>query len=383
MGPDDDGPLTKESIPDLICEQVAKFSRKSLMARRTRRFNPQSVLDTPTGETRKSVIAIDIGGDKLIAARYERRNGMLERGFEYPVVKRDDGGSRYVDMLEYLAKEADANELPVGISFAGPTDGTKLVAAPNLPALFKDLHDRYDRDFANLFGSVAVTNDAEAGIMAASVEAIKHDRTTEHVIYIINGSGIGGAVLTKDRIYACEPGHVEVHPRLNRFKHPEQAQHVNHHVSHFEQRKACGMLRAAHVCMEVVAASKAGVEDIWFQLRHEQRSGREIAHQYLSGDRLALILYDNSALVTAHAIKGLAYAFKLHPDRTAVVGHGGIFNVPGYGERVRSILAKDNSQPGCLLFTKDFSTNACLDGAALAAMMRKPHRRPWRGSSVA
>jgi predicted NBD/HSP70 family sugar kinase len=302
----------------------------------------------------RSAIAIDIGGDKLIAAYYHVCNGRLERMSE-DVVWRDEGGARYVDILERLAGEAHQHRLPVGISFAGPTDGTKLVAAPNLPALLQYLYDRYGGDFANLFPSVTVTNDAEAGIMAASVEAIKQHPTTRHVIYIINGSGLGGAVLTGNKIYACEPGHVEIHPQLNRFN----------------QGKPCGMLGARHVCIEVVAASKAGIEDLWFHLCSEQRSGREIATRYLSGDRLALVLYDNSARVTAHAIKGLAHAFELDLDQTAVVGHGGIFNVPGYGERVRSILAKDSSQPGCLLFTKDFSTNACLDGAAIAAVLRK------------
>jgi predicted NBD/HSP70 family sugar kinase len=321
------------------------------------------VLDIPTEETGKSVLAIDIGGDKLIAARYDLHDGRLERKFDI-VVRRDEGGSRYVGMLTKLADLAHRARLPVGISFAGPTDGTRLVAAPNLPALFQDLHDRYSGDFANLFPSVTVTNDAEAGIMAASVEAIKHHPTMRHVIYIINGSGLGGAVLSDGTIYACEPGHIEVDPQLNAFN----------------QGKPCGMLGAAYVCIEVVAASKAGIEDLWFQRRSKPCSGREIANHYLLGDELAGDLYDNSALVTAHAIEGLAHAFQLCPDQTAVVGHGGIFNVPGYGKRVRSILEKDRAQPRCLLFTSDFSTNTCLDGAALAAIMSGSGDREPAGS---
>lgn len=73
--------------------------------------------------------------------------------------------------------------------------------------------------------------------------------------------------------------------------------------------------------------------------------------------------------MTAHVIVGLASAFHLDPERTSVVCHGGIFHVLGYGERVRAIPAKDLPRPPGLVFTKDFSTNTCLDGAALAAML--------------
>jgi hypothetical protein len=98
-------------------------------------------------------------------------------------------------------------------------------------------------------------------------------------------------------------------------------------------------------------------------------SGREIADKYLGGDCMALDLYDNSALLTAHAIKGIAKAFSFPSNfkGTVVVGHGGIFHVPAYSERVYSILRNDLSFAPRMLFTKDFSPNACLDGAAIAA----------------
>jgi hypothetical protein len=130
------------------------------------------------------------------------------------------------------------------------------------------------------------------------------------------------------------------------------------------------MRGATHVCLEAVAASKAGIEDLWFQQRHEELGGREIAAAYLAGDELALRLYEGSALVTAHLVKGVAKVLGLIRDwdQTVVVGHGGTFQVPGYGERVRTILEKNLSSATRMLFTKDFSANACLDGAAIAAM---------------
>jgi predicted NBD/HSP70 family sugar kinase len=140
-----------------------------------------------------------------------------------------------------------------------------------------------------------LVNDAEAGLIAASLEAIKREPQTRNVIYVINGSGLGGAVLKDTTVFTSEPGHIRVEPELNRFS----------------QRKPCGVLGATYTCLEAVAASKAGIEDIWLQRHDEYRSGREIAAMFLSSNQLMLDLYDNSALVTAHVVKGLAKAFQL------------------------------------------------------------------------
>ena len=345
--------LADRQVPPLLPEQVRRFALQPLGARSTRSFDPKAILSALRASAETNVVAVDMGGDKLTMADYGVRNGLLVQTTA-ALVQRGDGGSRYVEVLEELADRARRETLPVGISFAGPTDGTRLLGGPNLPILIDELDDRYGGDFANLFPVVTVANDAEAGIMASALEAAKRYPEMRNVVYVINGSGLGGAVLTKGTIFAAEPGHIPIEARLNPFN----------------QRKACGTLGATYVCLEAVAASKAGIEDIWFQRKGERRSGREIAAMYLVADQLALDLYDNSALVTAHAIKGMAQAFELlgDLDRTIVVGHGGIFHVPGYGERVCRILEQDLSHAPRMLFTRDFSANTCLDGAAVAAM---------------
>jgi predicted NBD/HSP70 family sugar kinase len=346
--------LIRESVPELIPEQVARFTVESLRARPIRQFDPHLAQDALVAGAASEVLAIDIGGDKLIAAFYQLRTGELEQASD-TVIRRNEGGHGYVELLVELADDVRRNKLRVGISFAGLTEGTKVVAAPNLPASFWDLLDRHDRDFADLFPSVAVANDAEAGLMAASVEAIKRDRATRHIIYVINGSGLGGAVLTDRTIFACEPGHIEADPQLNPFK----------------MSKPCGLLGATHVCLEGIAASKAGIENTWRQLRGEPSSGRQIASKYLSGNQLARALYGNSARVTAHVVSGLASAFQLRFDQTSLVAHGGIFQVPDYGERLCSILERGGFSSLGTLFTRDFSANACLDGAAIAAVLMR------------
>ena len=344
-----------ESSP-LLPEQIDRFTLESLQAKPVRNFDLQATMSQLRTEGSKTVIAIDIGGDKLIAFAYEVHDSRCAQSAEL-LVRRGDNGSSYLESLVELARLAWHEGLAVGISFAGPTDGTRLLAGPNVPTFMAEFSDRYGCDFASLFPAAAVANDAEAGIMAAALEAAKRYPETQHVIYVINGSGLGGAILTDSTIFAAEPGHVEADAKLNRVS----------------QQKSCGMLGASYVCLEAVAASKAGIEDIWLKRTGSRLSGKEIAARYLSGDRFALGLYDNSAMVTAHVIKGMAKAFRLpeNLDETVVVGHGGIFAVPGYGERVHNILETDLSCTPRMLFTKDFSTNTCLDGAAIAGAISR------------
>lgn len=346
-------PLKDAEIPDLIDSQIARFTLESLHATRARSFDPYTTLRALEATSGTSVMAVDIGGDKLIASRHAIRSGTLYRE-GVPLIKERSAGAGYIDILEQVAAQARGNSLSTGVSYAGPIKGSKVLAGMNVPVFIQDLESRYSGDFANLYPQIILVNDAEAGTIAASVEAVRRYPATRNIIYVINASGIGGAVLKHGVIYATETGHIRAEDSLNNFG----------------QQTACGMFDATYVCLERVAASKAGIEDIWYQQRGERLSGKEIADAYLAGDELAFCLYENSALVTAHIVKGMATAFGLLQewDRTVVVGHGGTFQVPGYSERVRSILERDLSSQTRILFTKDFSSNTCLDGAAIAAI---------------
>lgn len=352
----------------LVDSQIARFTPASLQAVKTRDFDPQATLQTLSAADEAHVMAVDIGGDKLIANRYAIRHGVLHRVGAVQIRERT-AGAGYVDALEQTAELARADGLPIGVSYAGPIEGTKILAGMNVPVFMRDLQSRYDGDFAKVYSPITLANDAEAGIIAASVEAVRRYPAIKNVIYVINGSGIGGAVLKRNVLYATEAGHVQVEDSLNRFA----------------QRTPCGMFRAEYVCLERVAASKAGIEDIWRQQRGQELTGKEIAAAYLAGDELARGLYETSVLVMAHIVTGMATAFGLLDDwdDTVVVGHGGTFNVPGYSESVRSVLEREVSGRTRMLFTKDFSLNTCLDGAAIAAARIVPGGSRGRAARLA
>lgn len=340
------------SRPVFVPDQLRGFTIEGVRGKQARSFDPRSSLVGLQASDGENVIAVDIGGDKLSASYFAVHDGRLSRTSDL-LTCQGDGGAGYLKALAQLAELARREAVAVGISFAGPVTGTRLLAGPNLPDFIADFHDAYGGDFAHLFPVVQVANDAVAGLMAGALEAVSRHPDIQDVIYLINGSGIGGAVLAGQDIYAAEPGHVPVVHQLNPFR----------------QGKSCGLDGESRPCVEVVAASKSGIEDIWRQRTGRGLSGREISARYQAGDELARALYDNSALITAHVVAGLAAAFEMATglERLAVVGHGGIFYVPGYADRLIGILDHAFGRPKFLL-TRDFSTNTCLEGAAVVAI---------------
>jgi predicted NBD/HSP70 family sugar kinase len=335
-----------------LAEQLQGFTIHSLRAKRVRRFDPLGSLVGLRAANGKTIMAIDIGGGELSAAYFVVRDGDVRRTADIVALARD-GGMGFLTALRQLSELAKRDRLPVGVSVAGPVDGTRLLAGPNLAAFVREFHAGFGGDFAALFDDVEVANDAEAGIMAGALEATRQVPDTRDVIYVINGSGLGGAVLTGGWIYATEPGHVELADKLNAFG----------------QRRACGLGGAGYACIEAAAAGRSGVEDIWRQRGRRSQSGRDVSARYQAGDGLARDLYDASARLMAHVIWGMAEVFGLaaDPGHLVVVGHGGIFHVPGYGGRVADILRAGASRSLRILYTKDFSRNTCLEGAAVAA----------------
>jgi len=298
-------------------------------------------------------MAIDIG-DRATAIRYKIEKGSLVSQTMSSTEGAD--GKGYEAFLRKISRFTADTPIPVGISFAGLIR-VRPSEAPNLSEFMNDL-SRFDHDnLAGLFSTkpANVYNDAVAGLMAASIEGKEQGPKIANIIYFKNEGGLGGAVLQKDRISSTEPGHIRVIDPLNPY----------------QQNERCNMYGAEFTCVERVAANNAGIKSIYNQNTGEQLTEKEIAGRYMQGSPFAAALYDNSAQLTAHAIKGIANAFDLlkNPNDAAIVADGEIFKmIPGYTQRVSQILKKDLGyapriiQPG---------ENASSRGAAIAALIAR------------
>ena len=345
-------PTLVASLTDLNTEQLSLFNKESLFAQKIFKFDPSAVLERLKKLEGEVVLGIDLGGNKAEASLFTiSQQGLVKAdGQEMKSVN----GKGYLAFLEDTAREYRQNQVMVGISSAGAVRGTKLISSVNLPILVEELKEKYDGDFSNLYkGELSLVNDAVSGVIASTLEARIKYEDVGNIILFINGGGIGGAVLTKGEIWATEPGHVKLADSLNKFK----------------QRKLCRPRMRNYICIENVAASGAGIEDLWFKKTGEKLSGEEISQRYQEKNEFAAELYESSSLICAHAIVGISKVFTLFEKEndTLIFCHGGIFNVPGYAEGLKQILEKHFGFDLRFICTKDLGKNLSLYGAGIAA----------------
>lgn len=159
-------------VPGLLPEQLREFTIEGLRAKRVRYFNAHASLTSLRARDGERVIAVDIGGDKLSASYFTVGGGAVKRAGD-PLSCQADDGAGYLAALAALSERARREAVRVGISFAGPVRGTRLIAAPNLPGFLTEFRDGYGADFSRLFPAVQVANDAVAGLIAGAVEAVR------------------------------------------------------------------------------------------------------------------------------------------------------------------------------------------------------------------
>ena len=345
--------LTDLPVSKLLLEQLDKFSKESVRAKNVRVFNPRTLYQSINISPGKEVVAVDIGGNKIVAATYKVSEGKLWQ-IDIPKELKSTNGSGYLGFLEEVLGEAEKKELPVGIAFPGAVEDNSAIDDPNVRNFTGELSMKYDSNFGNIYPNVTVANDCEVGLMAGAIYSIKNFPRADEVIFVVNGSGLNTAVLKNNQTISMESGHVEVVEQLNRF----------------ERKKPCLMFGNQYVCLERVGGGRAGIEDIWLEQTKEKMRGQQIAESVLSGSDLAKDIFDNSALIVAHMVAGVVKAFDLMQMdcATTVVCHGGIFNNLDYGERVKQIIEDNIRVKANWLFTKDFTADASLDGAAIAAL---------------
>jgi len=355
--------LLELEIPALRADQLREFTMESLRARQIGELDLPNAINTVLGYKGGPILAADIGGDSVGVGLVRMLDNKAFASTELLAEVKSTDGVGYLDELARAAQYSRANGLKVGISYAGMTEGSKPVTGANVDIFLRELRSpAYQGDFRVLFPTLAALhNDAPAGLMSGALRAYLMDPQTTNVIYLINGSGLGGAVLADGKLYAIEPGHVAVNTALNPCG----------------QQEPCLLEPGDNfVCIEKVAATKAGVENIWYQKTGQKLTGKQIEDKILDVGataeerELALRLYGNSSLLAAHTVAGIAQTFgiKLDSPSTIVVAHGGCFKFDDYSKRVMAVLAQHVGVEPRLLRTNSYG-NACLEGAAIGAVL--------------
>lgn len=350
-----DKPSPMEST--IMQRQVDLFNLTSLNAREAYPFRPEFVDGIVEMSNNNLLLAIDIGGDKIETRVFLANNGILHDMNETTMF-RSRNGVGYLSFLEGIAHSLVTKPtMPVGISSAGLVEGAHLINISTAPQFMEEFGGKYGCNFARLFpGLKSVVNDAVAGMISGSVEAKKRYPKVKHFVYMVNGSSLGAAVLKDDVIWSTEPGHIKIMDELN---------------IHGQTRTCQGLCNKQGVCLKWVAASGAGIEDLWYQKTGNKLDGRQISQLFQDGNILAQELYDNSARLVTYILLGLINAFGINPkmEDAAVICHGGCFNVPGYGQKVHKLLEVNIGRKINMVYTNEYSNNACLHGAALSALI--------------
>ena len=351
-------PLTTLAIPLLFPQQLSKFNRESMHSQNIMQFNPKNTLKRLEAEEGARVIGADFGGDKGISQLFIVRGGRLVAVETYSDYVQSTYGDGYLDSLEKTAAYAAEHHIPVGISWGAPLEGTKPQYHPKAMNFLKALDAKYGGDLANVMPTMtACINDGPAGLISAAIE-MNRTTTATNVLFPINGGGLNIAVLKDGKIFSTEAGHVEAVEELNIHN----------------QTKACEVYGAKYVCIERLGANKAGIEAQWELLTGSYMRAVDIEVEYKAGNVIARDLYDHSALMVAHMLVGTARAYDidLSDPQTAIVGHGGAFRFPSYTERIHQILVGNGQTLPRFIATHEYTSgqsNACLDGAALAAIL--------------
>jgi predicted NBD/HSP70 family sugar kinase len=337
-------------LPGHVPAQIDFYQSDHLITQNVCRFDPVRaaalLCDAP------DVMAIDIGGDKIRKAIHGFYNDRTERREE--TVLQSKGGAGYLEFLKLLAEEAEARDLRVGISSATKLKGSVITRTVNLPVFFEEFRAAYDANYENLFpGRVFVANDTVTGICGASTHLAVTGSTGNENAFFICASGVGASVLKDGVAVHVEAAHVPLVNDLNPL----------------DQRTPCNVEGKEYVCVERVAAVRAGIENLYRQQTGIALDGVALGNRYEHGDPLPVLLFETSALVLAHAIAGVLQRYALTSSaQAAVVLHGGSFEIARYRTEVNrnldSLLAPPRPR---VVFSRDISPNICLDGAAILA----------------
>ncbi len=164
----------------------------------------------------KAIIAVDLGGTQLRAARFDQDLTLLQR--ESTLTRADLGPKHTIDEMQAFIRKVmpcdRGDVVGIGISSPGPLNPATgvIIAPPNLPGWRNvPLSDIITSEFAL---PVYVGNDANVAALAeASKGAAQGCR---HVVYLTVSTGIGSGVISDGKLVtgraglAAELGHIPI-----------------------------------------------------------------------------------------------------------------------------------------------------------------------------
>jgi predicted NBD/HSP70 family sugar kinase len=345
--------LTSNSFPALnLSEMDSPASPEIIHAEKIMDFSPQGYIDKINSKTGFKGLALECGGNSIRGSEFvvEQDGSILtNQAFQKRLESKDSEG--YVALLEEFADYARVHELPVGIAFGGPINGTIPITHPKFSHLIREVNEKYDGDLANVFKGtrLEILNDGAAGLVSGAIEARKVTGSDSPVFYLINGGGVGIGAYNSGTIFSTEAGHLPVPDKLNVFG----------------ANRPCGVY-GDHTCFENIVSNKRGIEAEWLNQTSQKLSGREIEDKLLANDDLAHRIFELTALAQATLLAFTADALSvdLSDPNTAVVFHGGANKTPSLKERTAQILWQEEEIRHPLILTSDYHENACEVGVA-------------------
>jgi glucokinase len=157
------------------------------------------------------VIAVDLGGTKLLAGLVDREGVALRRTVRPTDLSGEDA---LLDQIEQAIGEVGSDgfgALGVGIPSRIDQRTGRAVSSVNIPLAGVDLREQLQRRFGV---PVMIENDANAAALAE--HRLGAGRGTRHMVMLTLGTGVGGGLILDGRLYrgavgaAGELGHITI-----------------------------------------------------------------------------------------------------------------------------------------------------------------------------
>jgi glucokinase len=315
-------------------------------------------------QTQRSVIAVDIGGSKIMTAAFSEDGHVLAR--DIVPTRVEDGVNKVISRLSGAIEtllDQNVTEIDrlsgIGIACAGGVDserGIVVTPSPNLPD-WVDIH-LADIIRGRFNTNTFIVNDASAAALGES--RFGAGKGAKNIVLLTVGTGIGGGIIINDELYlgarggAGELGHMSIDAN--------------------GPKCGCGNLG----CLEMMASGKAVTREAVRRIKNGEKSmmmdmveGKvdgitveNIAIAANSGDSMALDVMNRAAYYLGIGIVNLVNIF--NPDMI-IIG-GGMSELGemliGPGRRLVKERAFSISSQAVRIVTAQLGNEAGIYGAA-------------------